>query len=70
MSDLLIPLSNVEAMVHCRFGSSFIFVDEIFQWFIENDYQYQCFNEYTITEMQFWIRASDEILIAFKLRWL
>lgn len=70
MSDLLIPRGKVETLVHCRFGGAFIFIEEVRQWFIENDFEYECFNELTITDILFVLRAPDDILVAFKLRWL
>lgn len=66
-----IPGRIAKDLVRNMSYSHFSFHDEVAVWFNENGFRYNCLVEYFLeTVVICYLEAPEEVLVAFKLRWM
>lgn len=71
MRELHIPTWFARSMVFHMTYSNFEFKEEVENWFTDNGYWYKSRVGYLMESIaEYFIEASEDTLVAFKLRWL
>jgi hypothetical protein len=71
ITKIQIPVQFVNDLIVRRSYSHYSFNEEVEDWFTENGFRYNCYIDYLLeTIAQYFLEAPEEVLVAFKLRWL
>lgn len=70
VEEIVLPRGRLLELVNYRYGSSFVFIPTIDNWLKDSGYEYECYTKLSLNRIDYCLKSSQEMLVAFKLMWL